>query len=109
MTRADDNAAMPTEPIKPTPPKRKRRWYQFSLRTLLLILTVVGLWTPLLMNIAQLVHAQREAARSISHVWNKISAPGGARFNGQPWQFPANNILKPSASPESLAPANGAE
>jgi hypothetical protein len=34
-----DNAAMQTEPPKAEPPKRKRRWFQFSFRTLL-ILTV---------------------------------------------------------------------
>jgi hypothetical protein len=27
-----DNAAMQTEPSKAEPPKRKRRWFQFSLR-----------------------------------------------------------------------------
>jgi hypothetical protein len=36
---ARDNAAMQTEPPKVDPPKRKRRWFQFSLWTLL-ILTV---------------------------------------------------------------------
>ena len=35
-----DNAAMQTEPPKAEPPKRKRRWFQFSLRTLL-IFTVI--------------------------------------------------------------------
>jgi hypothetical protein len=31
---------MPTEPSKAEPPKRKRRWYQFSLRTLLVVVTI---------------------------------------------------------------------
>jgi hypothetical protein len=35
-----DNAAVKTEPSKAAPPKRKRRWFQFSLRTLL-VFTVV--------------------------------------------------------------------
>jgi hypothetical protein len=30
-----DNAAMQTEPIKADPPKRKHRWIQFRLRTLM--------------------------------------------------------------------------
>jgi hypothetical protein len=39
-----DNAAMQTEPRKTDPPKRKRRWFQFSLRSLLIgvTLTAVG-------------------------------------------------------------------
>ena len=36
-----DNAAVQTEPPKADPPKRKRRWLQFSLRTLLIGVTVI--------------------------------------------------------------------
>jgi hypothetical protein len=35
LLAAADNAAMEAEPNKAAPPKRKRRWYQFSLQTLL--------------------------------------------------------------------------
>jgi hypothetical protein len=37
---------MQSEPLKAEPPKRKRRWFQFSLRTLLAVMTVaaVGLF-----------------------------------------------------------------
>ena len=35
-----DNAAMQTEPAMTEPPTRKRRWYQFSLRTLLIVVTL---------------------------------------------------------------------
>jgi hypothetical protein len=37
-----DNAAMEAEPIKGEPPKRKRRWFQFSLRTLMIFTAVVA-------------------------------------------------------------------
>jgi hypothetical protein len=36
-----DNAAMQTEPPKADLPKRKRRWFQFSLRTLLIAVTLL--------------------------------------------------------------------
>ncbi len=34
------NSAMQAEPIKADPPKRKRRWFQFSLRTLMIGVTL---------------------------------------------------------------------
>jgi hypothetical protein len=33
---------MQTEPPKADPPKRKRRWFQFSLRTLFVIVTILA-------------------------------------------------------------------
>ena len=36
-----DNAAMQTEPSEAVPPKRQRRWFQFSLRTLLIGVTLL--------------------------------------------------------------------
>jgi hypothetical protein len=44
---AADNAAMQTEPPEADAPKRKRRWFQFSLRSLLIGVTIfclVGGW-----------------------------------------------------------------
>ena len=38
-----DNAAMQAEPSKAEPPKRKRRWFQFSLRTLLIGVTLLAI------------------------------------------------------------------
>jgi hypothetical protein len=35
-----DNAAMESEPTKADPPKRKRRWFQFSLRSLMIGVTL---------------------------------------------------------------------
>jgi cell division protein FtsB len=39
---AADNAAMQAEPPQADPPKRKRRWFQFSLRTLLILVTLLA-------------------------------------------------------------------
>ena len=38
-----DNAAMEAEPPKAEPPKRKRRWFQFSLRTLMIVVTLLAI------------------------------------------------------------------
>jgi hypothetical protein len=37
------NAAMESEPAKATPPKHARRWFQFSLRTLLILTLIVAI------------------------------------------------------------------
>jgi hypothetical protein len=36
------NILMQTDPSKAAPPKRKRRWFQFSLRTLLIAVTLLA-------------------------------------------------------------------
>jgi hypothetical protein len=38
---AEQDAAMQTEPSKADPTKRKRRWFQFSLRTLMIVVTLL--------------------------------------------------------------------
>jgi hypothetical protein len=43
-----DNAAMHNEPLKADPPKRRRRWFQFSLHSLTIFTTVAQLrWVAL--------------------------------------------------------------
>jgi hypothetical protein len=37
-----DNSAMQPEPPKADPPKRKRRWFQFSLRTLMIVVALLA-------------------------------------------------------------------
>ena len=59
-----DNAAMQTEPRKPSPPKRRRRRFQFSLRTLMIGVTLLAVpcayvgWPRCLLN------GERSAASS---------------------------------------------
>jgi hypothetical protein len=43
LPAARDNAAMETEPLKADPPKRKRRWFQFRLRTLMIGVTLLAI------------------------------------------------------------------
>ena len=38
---------MEAEPTKAEPPKRKRRWFQFSLRTLMIAVTLFTVWLGL--------------------------------------------------------------
>ena len=86
---ARDNAAMPTEPSQTEPPKRKRRRFQFRLRTLLIGVTVVGVWTPPLMKAADAIHNARGAARCklclnrVSFPWGRDSSSHQSRHHSQ--------------------------
>jgi hypothetical protein len=48
LATVPDNAAMPTEPPQTDAPKRKRRWFQFSLRTLMIVTALVAVSCGLL-------------------------------------------------------------
>jgi hypothetical protein len=51
---------MEAKPIKAEPPKRKRRWFQFRLRTLMIGVTLLAGWQ------AKIV---REREAMLSHIW----------------------------------------
>ena len=55
---------MPTEPSKADPPKRKRRWFQFSLRTLLVVVTVAAVKCAVCLPMLR-EWQRREAVRQI--------------------------------------------
>ncbi|HEV2968861.1 MAG TPA: hypothetical protein VGY55_02655 [Pirellulales bacterium] len=54
---------MQTEPPKADPPKRKRRWFQYRLRTLFLVVTILAVPCGWLANQARIVE-ERKALRS---------------------------------------------
>jgi hypothetical protein len=43
LSAVEDNPAMQTDPLKTDPPKRRRRWFQFRLRTLLIGVTLLAM------------------------------------------------------------------
>ena len=53
----------------PTPPKPRRRWFQFSLRTLFVLLTVLCVWLAVTVNRAR---KQREAVAAIEAVGGMV-------------------------------------
>ena len=68
---AADNAAMETEPTKAGPPKRKRRWFQFSLRTLMVVMAIVAVQCavclPMLREWKERDEYRRELVRRTIH------------------------------------------
>jgi hypothetical protein len=65
LPAAADNAAMQTEPPQAEPPKRKRRWFQFSLRSLLIVVTVLAAVCGYVGWQAKIVNHRRELLRGI--------------------------------------------
>ena len=57
-----DNAAMEAEPPRADPPKRKRRWFQFSLRTMMIVVAVTAVACAYLAHEAHAVQ-QRKSLR----------------------------------------------
>jgi hypothetical protein len=62
---AADNAAMESEPTTADPPKRKRRWFQFSLRTLLLFTLICAVAASWVAHRMDKKRAEREAIAAI--------------------------------------------
>jgi hypothetical protein len=56
---------MQTEPTKADPPKRKRRWFQFSLRTLMILTLVISVPCALLGRKIERKRRERAALRTI--------------------------------------------
>ena len=61
-----DNAAMETEPLKADSPKRKRRWFQFSMRTLLIFTLVCAVASAL---VARRVAEKRKDREVVAEVF----------------------------------------
>ncbi len=90
LAAAGDNVAMQIEPPKADRPKRKRRWFQFSLRTLLIVIAIVAIPCAWLGSRIERKRKEREAVAAVEalggYVWYdyQAAAPGGP-----PWASPA--------------------
>ena len=60
-----DNAAMEAEPPKAEPPKRKRRWFQFSLRTLMIFTLICAVGCAWVVRRMERKRKEREAVEAI--------------------------------------------
>jgi hypothetical protein len=64
---------MEAQPIKAEPPKRKRRWYQFSLRELMIGVTLVALACWAILDRQQLIHERDEARQRAIFVEGQLT------------------------------------
>jgi hypothetical protein len=73
-----DNAAMEAEPLKTEPPKRKRRWYQFSLRTLMIVVTLLAVPCAYVAHEARIVAERR--AWTVAHIGSIVADFDGRKL-----------------------------
>jgi hypothetical protein len=105
-----DNAAMETEPPKAEPPKRKRRWFQFSLRTLMIGVTLLAVPCAYVAHEAKIV-AKRKALLA-KELGPDVTPPGWWRSSEssptlplvQRWlgDQPICSMIIPASLPPSL-------
>ena len=69
-----DNAAMQTEPPKAEPPKRQRRWFQFSLRTLLIGVTLLAVTCWIVVDRQRLIRERDEALQRAVRAEESVEA-----------------------------------
>jgi hypothetical protein len=63
LAAGGDIAAMQTEPSEAEPPKSKRRWLQFSLRTLMIVVTLLAVACWGIVDRARLIRERDDALR----------------------------------------------
>jgi hypothetical protein len=81
-------------PANPEPPKRKRRWFQFGLRTLLIVVTVVAVPSAWLGHKIEQKRRQRDAIEDIRRIGGRVEFGYQLDFDGVPL---ANDRQPPGA------------
>ena len=85
---------MQAEPTKAEPPKRKRRWFQFSLRTLMIVVSLLAVPLGYVGWQAKIVRERRCALSAITesggHIWTRegycsSTEPGAGRMPPDEW------------------------
>ena len=76
---------MEADPTKAEPPKRLRRWFQFSLRTLMIFMAVVALACGWLATKIEKKRRERQAVELV------LSKGGQVGFDYQRWKMPAGH------------------
>jgi hypothetical protein len=70
LSAAGDDSTMKTEPPKSDPPKRKRRWLQFRLRTLMIVVTLLAVPFAYVGQQAKIVRARLAVLKELKTVVN---------------------------------------
>ena len=80
---------MQTEPSNADPPKRRRRWFQFSLRTLMIGVTLLAVACGYLVHEAMLVSHRRAMVDWVNEHNGSVSNPLQPPFNAPHTQLPS--------------------
>jgi hypothetical protein len=109
LAAVTDKAAMQTEPTKADPPTRKRRWFQFSLRTLMIGVTVLALplgYVGWLAKDERSRLAHREESRTLVEI--QVLEYAFKRYKAEHGEYPPSDFshLDDPNSPQYIALAN---
>ena len=85
LPAAGDNAGMLSERPKTESPKRKRRWFRFSLRALLLVVSVAAICCPFGARVVRDWQA-RERQRDIDNAFRAFKQSPGS-YSSPPGRF----------------------
>ena len=83
---------MQTEPPKADPPKRKRRWFQFSLRSLLILVTLLAV-------VCGYVGRQAEFVRGRQAMLGRIDGLGGVYWTAESFRKLIESLSENPCSP----------
>jgi hypothetical protein len=89
-----DNAAMEAEPPKVEPPKRKRRWFQFRLRTLMIFTLICAIPCAWLGRKIDKKRREREAVDVIQRLGGYVQYEYQSMPGGPPRQPPGPEWLR---------------
>jgi hypothetical protein len=109
MPAAGDNGAMQTAPPRADLPKRRRRWSQFSLRTLMIVVTLLAVPCAYVCHEAKIV-AKRKALLAME-LGPDVTPPGWWRSSESPPSLPlvrrwlGDQPICSMILPASLAPS----
>jgi hypothetical protein len=80
-----DNAAMDAKPLQPSPAKRKRRWYQFSLQALMILTVVCAIGSAWVARKIEHKRKERKAVAAIVKMGRQVTYDSGASPPGPGW------------------------
>jgi hypothetical protein len=99
---------MPTEPAKAEPPKLKRRWFQFSLRTLLIVVTLLAAICPVVVWVVRdrdrLIQERDDAMRRAAQAEAELKAKPMSGYGGYGTRGPSSPFVIPNFDPSKRTP-----
>jgi hypothetical protein len=76
---------MQVDPPDSDPPKRKRRWFQFSLRSLLIVVTLAAMACWVIVDRQRLIRERDDALKRLVDITIQLKNADALAKAGKPW------------------------